>query len=94
MARRGEPSGSSSVGDGHACLPRAPVRAINDDPVVSSDGRLLAKRARRRCDTCVGTPVQQTRTPIMSGTHGHAFLELCCASDLELAALVVEGTLW
>ena len=26
----------------------------------------------------------------MSGTHGHAFLELCCASDSELAAVVVE----
>ena len=26
----------------------------------------------------------------MIGTHGHAFLELCCASDSELAALVVE----
>ena len=27
---------------------------------------------------------------IMSGTHGHVFLELCCASDSELAAAVVE----
>ena len=26
----------------------------------------------------------------MSGTHGHVFLELCCASDSELAAAVVE----
>ena len=26
----------------------------------------------------------------MRSTHGHAFLELCCASDSELAALVVE----
>ena len=26
----------------------------------------------------------------VSGTHGHAFLELCCASDSELAAVVVE----
>ena len=26
----------------------------------------------------------------MSSTHGHAFLELCCASDSELAAVVVE----
>ena len=25
----------------------------------------------------------------MSGTHGHVFLELCCASDSELAAAVV-----
>ena len=34
--------------------------------------------------------VQQARTPIMSSTHGRAFLELCCASDSELAASVVE----
>ena len=26
----------------------------------------------------------------MRGTHGHVFLELCCASDSELAAAVVE----
>ena len=26
----------------------------------------------------------------MSSTHGHAFLELCCASDSEFAAVVVE----
>ena len=26
----------------------------------------------------------------MSSTHGHAFLELCCASDSELAGVVVE----
>ena len=26
----------------------------------------------------------------MSGTHGHVFMELCCASDSELAAAVVE----
>ena len=26
----------------------------------------------------------------MSGTHGHVFLELCCASDSESAAVVVE----
>ena len=26
----------------------------------------------------------------MSGTHGHVFLELCCASDSELAAVVVK----
>ena len=26
----------------------------------------------------------------MSGIHGHAFLELCCSSDSELAAVVVE----
>ena len=26
----------------------------------------------------------------MSSTHGHGFLELCCASDSELAAVVVE----
>ena len=30
------------------------VRAINDDPAVSSDGGLLAQRARRR-DACVET---------------------------------------
>ena len=57
---------------------------------VSSDCGLLAQRARRRCVACVETLVQQARTSIMSGTHGHAFLELCCASDSELAAMVVE----
>ena len=29
----------------------------------------------------------------MSGTHGHVFLELCCAPDSELAAAVVEHSL-
>ena len=86
----GELLGAGSAGDGHACLPVCPVRAINDDPVVTSEGGLLAQRARRRCDTCVETLVQQARTPIMSSTHGHAFLELCCASDSEVAAVVVE----
>ena len=91
VAGRGEQPGSSSVGDGHACLPRAlAVRAIHDDPAVSSDGGLLAQRARRRCVACVDTLVQQARTPIMSGIHGRVFLELCCASDSELAAVVVE----
>ena len=86
----GELLGAGSAGDGHACLPCAlAVRAINDDPVVSSDGGLLAQRARRR-EVCVETLEQQARTPIMSSTHGHAFLELCCASDSELAAVVVE----
>ena len=28
----------------------------------------------------------------MSGIHGHAFLELCCSSDSELTAVVVD--LW
>ena len=64
------------------------VRTINDDPAVSSDGGLLAQRARRR-DACVETLVQQARALIMSGTHGHVFLELCCASDSELAAAMV-----
>ena len=86
----GELPGAGSAGDGHACLPAAPVRAINDDPVVTSEGGLLAQRARRRCDTCVETLVQQARTPTMSSTHGHAFLELCYASDSEVAAVVVE----
>ena len=54
---------------------RAPVRAINDDPVVTSEGGLLAQRARRRWDTYVETLVQQARTPITSSTHGDAFLE-------------------
>ena len=84
----GELPGAGSAGDGHACSPCAPVRAINNDPVVTSEGGLLAQRVRRRCDTC--TLIQQARTPIISGIHGHAFLELCCASDSELAALVVE----
>ena len=86
----GELPGAGSAGDGHACLPCAPVRAINDDPVVTSEGGLLAQRTRRRCDTCVETLVQQARAQITIGTHGHAFLELCCSSDSELAAVVVE----
>ena len=90
VAGRGELPGSSSAGDGHACLSRAlAVRAIHDDPAVTSDGGLLAQRARRR-DASVETLVQQARTPIMSGIHGHVFLELRCASDSELAAVVVE----
>ena len=90
VAGRSELPGSSSVGDGHACLPRAlAVRAIHDDPAVSSDGGLLAQCARRR-NSCVETLVQQGRTPIMSGVHGRVFLELRCASDSELAAAVVE----
>ena len=86
----GELPQAGSAGDGHACLPCAPVRAINDDPVVTSEGGLLAQRARRRCDTCVETLVQKARATIMIGTHGHVFLELCCSSDSELAAVVVE----
>ena len=87
----GELPGAGSAGDGHACLPCAfAVRAINDDPVVTSEGGFLAHRARRCCDTCVETLVQQARTPIMSGIHGRAFLELCYASDSEVAAVVVE----
>ena len=65
------------------------VRAINEDPAVSSDG-LAAQRSRRCCVACVETLVQQARALIMTGTHGHVFLELCCASDSELAAAVVE----
>ena len=50
VARSGELPGAFSVSDGHACLPRAlAVRAIHDDLAVSSDGGLLAQRARRRC---------------------------------------------
>ena len=86
----GELPGPGSAGDGHVCLPCAPARAINVDPVVTSEGGLLAQRARRRCDTCVETLVQQARAQITSSPHEHAFLELCCASDSELAALVVE----
>ena len=45
----GELPGARSAGDGHACLPRAlAVRVIHHDPAVSSDGGLLAQRARRR----------------------------------------------
>ena len=67
-----------SAGDGHACLSCAlAFRAIHDDPAVSRDGGLLAQRARRR-EVCVETLEQQARTPIMSSTHGHAFLELLC----------------
>ena len=86
----GELPEAGSASDGHACLQCAPVRAINDDPVVTSEGGLLAQRARRRCDTCVERLVQQARTPTMSSIHGHAFLELCYASDSEVAAVVVE----
>ena len=57
---------------------------------VSSDGGLAAQRTRRRCVACVETLVQQARALIMTGTHGHVFLELCCASDSKLAAAVVE----
>ena len=58
--------------------------------LATSEGGLLAQRASRRCDTCVETLVQQARAPITSSTLDLAFLELCCASDPELAALVVE----
>ena len=77
----GELLGAGFAGDGHACLPCAPARAINDDPVVTSEGGLLVQLAHRRCDTCVETLVQQARTPTMSSTHGQAFLVLCYASD-------------
>ena len=90
----GELPGAGSAGDGHACLTLAfAVRAIHDDLAVSSDGGLLAQRARRR-DACVETFVQHARAPIMSSTHEHAFLELCCAPDLELAAMVWLSILW
>ena len=83
VAGSGELPGSSSVSDGHACVPRAlVVRAINDDPAVSSDGGLAAQRSRRRCVACVETLVQQARALIMTGTHRHVFLELCCAHRL------------
>ena len=80
----------ANSGDGHACSPCAPVRANNDEPVVTSEGGLLAQRARCPCDTSAETLVQQARAPIMIGTHGHAFLELCYASESEVAAMVVE----
>ena len=76
VAGSGELPGSSSVGDGHACLPCAPVRAINDDRVVLSDGGLLAQRARRRFVAYDETLVRQARTPMSSGVLGHAFLDL------------------
>ena len=94
VAGSGEVPGSSSVSDGHACLPRAlAVRAMNDDPAVSSDGGLFVQRARRRCVACVETLVQQARALIISSTHGHVFLELCCASDSELVAPMVEHSM-
>ena len=49
----------------------------------------MALRARCR-KVSVETLVQQARTPMLSGIHGHAFLELCYASDSELAAVVVK----
>ena len=66
------------------------VRAIHDDPVVSSDGGLLAQRARRR-DACVETLVQQARTLLMRWHPWTCVLGVVlCASDSELAAAVVE----
>ena len=62
---------------------------MHHDAVASSDMVIVALRARRR-KVCVETLVQQARTPMSSGIHGHAFLELCCASDSEVAAVVVE----
>ena len=82
----GELPEAGSAGDGHACSLCAPVRAIHNDPVVKSEGGPLAQPARRRCDTCVETLVQKARTPITSGIHGLVFLELCYASDPEVAA--------
>ena len=52
-----------------------------------SSGWSSASPPRERC---VETLVQQARALIMSGTHGHVFLELCCVSYSELAAAVVE----
>ena len=84
VAGSGELLGSSSVGDGHAWIPCAPVRAINDDRVVLSDGGLLAQCARRRCVAYVETLVRQSRTSMLSGVLGHAFLDLCRVSDSEV----------
>ena len=68
VAGSGELPGSSSVGDGQAGIPCAPVRAINDDDrVVLSDGCLLAQRARRRCVAYDETLVRQARTSMLSG---------------------------
>ena len=81
----GELPGAGSARDGHACLPRAlAVRVIHHDPAVSSDGGLLALRARRR-KVSVETLAQQARTPNLSGILGHVFLELrpfCKAHDV------------
>ena len=90
VAGSGELPGSSSVGDGHAWLPCAPVRAIHDDRVVSSDVGLLAQRTRRRCVAYVETLVRRARTSMLSGVLGHTFLDLCRVSDSEMAAVVVE----
>ena len=89
MAGSGELPGSSSVGDGHAWLPCAPVRAIHDDRVVLSDGGLLAQHARRRCVAYDETLVQQARTLTIS-IQEHAFLDLCRVSGSEVAAGLVE----
>ena len=77
VAGSGELLGTSFVGDGHAWIPCAPVRAIDDDRVVLSDGGLLAQRARRRCVPYDETLVRQARTSMLSGVLGHAFLDLC-----------------
>eukprot|EP00974_Lingulodinium_polyedra_P024938 2411873-Lingulodinium_polyedra.AAC.1 len=92
VARSGELSGSALDGDVHAATPRAlPARAINHD-AATSDGGLQALRARHR-DATVETLVQQARALILTGTHGHVLLELCCAPDSELAAAVVDHSI-
>ena len=68
----GELPGAGSAGDGHACFPCAPIRAINDDLVVASSevvswvSVLAAASSNTECElpwTCI--------------------LELSCASDSE-----------
>ena len=69
------------------------VRAIDDDPAVSSDGGLMAQWLSVLAVAALPAmrlSYQHARTLILSGTHGHVFLELCCASDSVLAAAVVE----
>ena len=91
VAEIGELLGSTPAGDGHACLQRPlAVRVIRDDSAVSSEDGIEAQRACRRCAACVEILGPQARAPITRSSHERAFLELCCASDPELAATEVK----
>ena len=66
------------------------VRVIHHDPAVSSDGGLLAQRARRRCVACVEILVQASSSTNYELTPMDiSSLELCCASGSELEFLGV-----
>ena len=87
VAESGE-LGSTLAGGGHACLQRAiAVRVIRDDSGVSNEEGIEAQCA---CVACAEILGPQARTPMMRSPHEHAFLELLCASDSELAAKEVK----